>query len=1040
MFAKKSEILGVETVLSLFLIDLRFTFLDFNMLKIKFVTPILLACFFYLNKSQLFSQNATRPNVIVLDNENHVPYTVTSFKKNNESKKYIEDNKIEVKYETKNWYYVSIPTNLYESLINSTTKKLIYRENGIPEILSDTSKLTHHVYEVQNGTNGLPTPYTGNNVVIGVIDTGVDYKHPDFLDANGHTRVYRYWDQTKKTQTPSSPKPYNYGELWTNNDMDKGIATTKDDVGHGTNVTGIAAGNGKANGHNKGMAPDATIIMVESNLSAKNWTLTVADACDYIFKVADSLGLPCVINISAGTQFGSHDGTDPASEKMETLLDEKTGRIIVAAAGNSGDSGPYHVHGIVDTDTSFYWVKSAANGIAGANSIYVDTWADSIDFANVKVSVGANLPNGNYSFRGRTPFRTWQEISLKDPNSYRDTLFSLSGKKLAYVDYYPTTINHVIRLELVLTSIDSINYNYQFTTTGKGSYDAWSGSLNKSGSKTYNDFVTSIPSIQTLPAIQYYHLADTLQSLYSSFISSEKVITVGNINNRKSYKDKNGSIFTSPYRKGELGMSSSKGPNRKGVLKPDIVASGNYTFAPAPLYYLSNSANNAKIDALGKHAVNGGTSMASPLVAGIAALYLEKCSKASYNDFKNDLLKAAQVNQFTGSLPNYAYGNGVVNALATLLLTNNSFSIIGDTAITCNKPANFTITGSQPISSISWNDGTQTTTKITSTPGTYFFTTKDQRNCISSDTLHLKPNLTLPVIEIINNSNSQTISCKTPTISLSAKGATNYLWSKGNSKNNSSNIVSDGGIIVVSGTDSNGCIGKDSIYIMLDTIKPNVAIDVFGSHSISCAGTPVFLKSSGALTYLWDGGNSINTDTNSIYQAGKYTVTGSNSNGCSDTAAILITKHDFPPTPTIIQKDSVLTSSIANNYSWYINGIHQKQDTLQSLKITENGQFMVSVNVNGCISSSVYYNSNLLIQNQILESIQVYPNPITASRFKIDGIEINSEIHLYDILGNELSYKTTQLNEYEVENLTTGVYILTIKQRNNLQTIKLIKN
>ena len=65
--------------------------------------------------------------------------------------------------------------------------------------------------------------------------------------------------------------------------------------------------------------------------------------------------MPAVINISAGKQFGSHDGKDPASEKMESLLDEKNGRIIVASAGNSGNSGKYHVHGEISSDTTFCW-------------------------------------------------------------------------------------------------------------------------------------------------------------------------------------------------------------------------------------------------------------------------------------------------------------------------------------------------------------------------------------------------------------------------------------------------------------------------------------------------------------------------------------------------------------------------------------------------------------------------------------------------------------------------------------------------------------
>ncbi len=87
----------------------------------------------------------------------------------------------------------------------------------------------------------------------------------------------------------------------------------------------MAASNGLANGTNKGFAPESDLIIVETdfNQTVNNWKLTIADACDYIFKVADSLGKPAVINLSLGDYYGTHDATDPAAELIETLLDEK---------------------------------------------------------------------------------------------------------------------------------------------------------------------------------------------------------------------------------------------------------------------------------------------------------------------------------------------------------------------------------------------------------------------------------------------------------------------------------------------------------------------------------------------------------------------------------------------------------------------------------------------------------------------------------------------------------------------------------------------
>src|SRR5690606_34183917 len=143
------------------------------------------------------------------------------------------------------------------------------------------------------------------------------------------------------------------------------------------------SGNGLANGKATGRAPDSKIIVVETNFELPNWTLTVADACDFIFKTADSLGLPAVVNLSVGSYYGSHDGNDPASEMMESLLDEKPGRIIIGAAGNGGKQGNYHQQATVTSDTSFVWFKNNPTNQIAPNSIYFDLWADSVDFKDV---------------------------------------------------------------------------------------------------------------------------------------------------------------------------------------------------------------------------------------------------------------------------------------------------------------------------------------------------------------------------------------------------------------------------------------------------------------------------------------------------------------------------------------------------------------------------------------------------------------------------------------------------------------------------------
>lgn len=282
----------------------------------------------------------------------------------------LNNAEIAVKYSTSDWLFVTTTPQWIQESMNNQTISDFYFEMAPPKLLADTARVTHHVNEVHAGIGGLQTSFTGKDVIIGYVDTGIDFTHPDFMNPDSSTRVLRYWDHT--VATGPSPGTYGYGTVWDSTAINNGTCTSTDSHSHGTTVAGFGSGNAFANGRMKGMAPESDIIIVESNFNAQNWTLTIADACDYIFKVADSLGKPAIVNLSLGTYFGSHDGNDPASEAMEAMLDAQSGRIIVSAAGNSGLSGKNHLHNVVTTDTSFVWFKNNASGNFGANTIYFD--------------------------------------------------------------------------------------------------------------------------------------------------------------------------------------------------------------------------------------------------------------------------------------------------------------------------------------------------------------------------------------------------------------------------------------------------------------------------------------------------------------------------------------------------------------------------------------------------------------------------------------------------------------------------------------------
>lgn len=640
------------------------------------------------------------------------------------------DKTIMVKSVTKNWIYIQASPTWIAAAQKSGLIDRFYFEFSLPQALNDTTLMKHKVDLVHQGAGGLQLPFTGKDVIVGFVDQGIDYTHPDFIAPNGQSRVLYYWDHTSPVDPIRTPLPYGYGQVWNNQEIQNGICTsTEESTAHGTSVAGVATANGLANGKQKGMAPEANIIMIETNFSLPNWTLTVADACDFIFKKADSLGVPAVVNLSVGSYLGSHDGDDPASELMETLLDEKPGRIIVCAAGNAGSWGKYHVRDFVTSDTSFFWIQPNPTSQLGANTVYADVWADLSD-ATWSYAFGANKSSGNYSERATTNFRS---VTSNLTTTIYDTLWR-NGNRIATIEIYPEQIGNNVHLEIYFSQVDSTNYIYSFKTKGSGMYDAWTGSATIG----LNNIVQTLPSPSVYPRIIHYNFPDTLQTIVSSWNCSEKVISVGNIRNRLNHIDKNGNVYnvapTYNAVVGQLSPNSSKGPSRKGIVKPDVSACGDVSLSAGPNWILNTPLYYTSVDIDGLHVRNGGTSMASPVIAGIAALYLEKCSKGTYQTFKDDLLQTSTSDVFTGTTPNNAYGYGKADALALLLLSNGTANVNGPSTFCLED--DYIPVSNLTLSSILWSTGdTSLITNLTASTDLSFIA-RDTLGCVVlSDTL-----------------------------------------------------------------------------------------------------------------------------------------------------------------------------------------------------------------------------------------------------------------------------------------------------------------
>ncbi len=712
-----------------------------------------------------------------------------------------------IKYLTKNWiYYNSTASNIHTIVTN---KKLssVYFEFAPPHALADSALLKHRINLAQQGLSGVDTSYSGKGVIVGIVDQGIDFNHPDFKFPNGKTRVLRYWDHTINGANP--PQPYGYGTVWDSSAINNGTCTALETgTAHGTTVSGMATGNAQANSKNKGAAPKADIIVVETNFNLVNWTLSIADACDYIFKVADSLGKPAVINLSLGAYLGSHDGNDPAADYIESLLDAQPGRIVVCAAGNSGNQGKYHVQGNnIDADTSFFWnVNNPAVTLAGTNKILFDLWSDTSD-AHYYFAFGADRPSPLFKFRGRSSFH--YATSNMGMLPIYDTIYNSLHQRIACIETYREIVGAAFHMQVIFTQIDSLSYLYRFMTYGSGKYDAWGGSWQQ-----LSNFVsTSLPSPVIMPSILNYHLPDSLQTIVSSWNCSEKVISVGNFRNRKGYIDKNNVYYVSPSPTpvGKLSENSSKGPSRNGNIKPDIAASGDITLAAGPMWYLANPANNSTIDQGAFHVRNGGTSMASPIVAGMGALYLEKCRYATWQTFKNDLTNSATFDNFTGILPNFAYGYGKADAVGLLLAQTPTITISGPGGICLGSTAALSFTSSGTVNNVLWSNGAQTNSIVTAIIGPYQVQLTGDYGCKTKSPVHQLISYSLPFVD----AGTSYTACPGFPITLSGTGtATSYSWAN-NVQNGVPFIPSQASYYYVTGTNLNNCQIVDSIYVGL---------------------------------------------------------------------------------------------------------------------------------------------------------------------------------------------------------------------------------
>ena len=238
----------------------------------------------------------------------------------------------------------------------------------------------------------------GNGTIVAVIDSGIDYTHPDFRNPDGTTRILWLWDQTIEGKPPAgfaegseydaqtinqaltSPRPFE-------------IVPSRDRLGHGTAVTGIAAGNGRSSGsENQGTAPLASLLIVKVGRKGNDsfaQSTEIMRALRYVIRRAREAGSPAAINLSFGMNNGSHDGTSLFEEYLDEIANEWK-CVFVTPTGNEGSAGHHYAGQLQSGETRDVVFFTAAE----ISSFYLSLWKNFVDEINVELLFPNGLSSG----------------------------------------------------------------------------------------------------------------------------------------------------------------------------------------------------------------------------------------------------------------------------------------------------------------------------------------------------------------------------------------------------------------------------------------------------------------------------------------------------------------------------------------------------------------------------------------------------------------------------------------------------------------------
>lgn len=470
-------------------------------------------------------------------------------------------------------YTVQIPSGSeaeFEQLntdINFIIEPTVYGLNTIANALEVSNISVFHDY-----------PYgelRGRGVLIGFIDTGIDYTNSLFQNADGTTRIVSIWDQNIPGDPPIR---YNYGTVYNEADINEAlqsstplaIVPSTDEIGHGTFLAGIAAGNDQSDGAGfSGGAPDADIVMVKLRQASDKirqyymiedgvpayQSNDILTGINYLLELSFSLNQPLVVCVGLGNNYGAHNGTDILEGYLEGLS-SASNVINVIAAGNEASSGHHYSGNVISGSSESIEINVSDN----EKGFLIFLWTDVPN----RLTIAVRSPLG----------QVIERIPIKSQQTQRFQ-FNLEEARLEVRYLYPAPLSggQEISIRLITPTPGIWTLVVYGDSVIDGQFHMWLPRRNFI--KDTTRFLKSDPDTTVqIPGTQVYS------------------IVVG------AYDALDDSIY----------VASGRGPTTNQVIKPDIIAPGVNVEGPMPG---------------GGFTTYVGTSTAAAITASASALLLE---------------------------------------------------------------------------------------------------------------------------------------------------------------------------------------------------------------------------------------------------------------------------------------------------------------------------------------------------------------------------------------------------------------------------------